>query len=104
LFDNGVAANFVIEISIDTKTNNNDKHMETKNLFETFTNAQKQAVENMNSATENMKSMFSENVNSDFFKKWYDSQMSFFNNNGEKQNEQSYGVLQCMDEQPVGSC
>jgi hypothetical protein len=57
--------------------------METKNLFETFTNAQKQAVENMNSATENMKSMFSENVNSDFFKKWYDSQMSFFNNNGE---------------------
>jgi hypothetical protein len=57
--------------------------METKNLFETFTTAQKEAVDKMTSATENMNKMFSENMNSDFFKKWYDSQMSFFNNNGE---------------------
>jgi polyhydroxyalkanoate synthase subunit PhaE len=60
--------------------------METKNLFETFTTAQKQAVENMTSATENMNKMFSENMNSDFFKKWYDSQMSFFNNGENKMN------------------
>jgi BMFP domain-containing protein YqiC len=57
--------------------------METKNLFETFTTAQKEAVEKMNTATENMRNMFNENMNSDFFKKWYDSQMSFFNNKGE---------------------
>ena len=57
--------------------------METKNLFETFTTAQKEAVDKMTSATENMNKMFTENMNSDFFKKWYDSQMSFFNNNGE---------------------
>lgn len=58
--------------------------METKNLFETFTTAQKQAVENMNSATENMRNMFTENMNSDFFKKWYDSQMAFFNSGENK--------------------
>lgn len=57
--------------------------METKNLFETFTTAQKEAVDKMTSATENMNKMFTENMNSDFFKKWYDSQMAFFNNNGE---------------------
>src|SRR6478735_1766500 len=60
--------------------------METKNLFETFTTAQKQAVENMTSATENMNKVFTENMNSDFFKKWYDSQMSFFNNGENKMN------------------
>ncbi|MCU0441241.1 MAG: hypothetical protein MUE96_02495 [Bacteroidia bacterium] len=58
--------------------------METKNLFETFTNAQKQAMENMSTATEKMRSMFTENMNSDFFKKWYDSQMAFFNNTAEQ--------------------
>lgn len=58
--------------------------METKNLFETFTNAQKQAMENMTSASENVQKMFTENMNTEFFKKWYDSQMAFFNNaNGE---------------------
>jgi BMFP domain-containing protein YqiC len=60
--------------------------MEAKNLFESFTTAQKQAVENMTSATENMNKMFSENMNSDFFKKWYDSQMAFFNNGENKVN------------------
>ena len=44
--------------------------METKNLFETFTNAQKEAMEKMTSATENMRSMFTENMNSDFFKQF----------------------------------
>ncbi len=58
--------------------------METKNLFETFTNAQKEAVEKMTSASENMQKMFTENMNSDFFKKWYDSQMAFFNNGENK--------------------
>jgi BMFP domain-containing protein YqiC len=59
--------------------------METKNLFETFANAQKQAVENMTSATENMQKMFNnDTMSSEFFKKWYDSQMAFFNqSNGE---------------------
>jgi BMFP domain-containing protein YqiC len=60
--------------------------METKNLFETFTTAQKEAVEKMTSASENMQKMFTENMNSDFFKKWYDSQMSFFNNGENKMN------------------
>jgi BMFP domain-containing protein YqiC len=60
--------------------------METKNLFESFTNAQKQAMENVNSASENMNKMVSENMNSDFFKKWYDSQMAFFNNGENKMN------------------
>jgi BMFP domain-containing protein YqiC len=59
--------------------------METKNLFETLTNAQKQAVENMTAATENMQKMFNnDTISSEFFKKWYDSQMAFFNQqNGE---------------------
>lgn len=63
--------------------------METKNLFETFTTAQKEAVEKMTSASENMQKMFTENMNSDFFKKWYDSQMSFFNN-GENKNPMEF--------------
>lgn len=51
-----------------------------KNLFETMANMQKQAVENMTAATEQMqKAMLNTDLSSDFFKKWYDSQMSFFN-------------------------
>lgn len=43
---------------------------------------QKQAVETFTSATEQMKkNMMGNNmIDSDFFKKWYDSQMAFFNN------------------------
>lgn len=55
----------------------------TANLFETMSNMQKQAAENMSNATEQMKkNMFNgQTVDTDFFKKWYDSQMSFFNQN-----------------------
>lgn len=54
-----------------------------KNLFETFADAQKQVVENMTNATQHMaKSFVNNDINSDFFKKWYDSQMAFFNQNG----------------------
>ncbi len=58
----------------------------TKNLFENMSNMQKQAAETFTNATEQMKKNFSTTnaVDSDFFKKWYDSQMAFFNqNNGE---------------------
>jgi polyhydroxyalkanoate synthesis regulator phasin len=60
----------------------------TKNLFETMADMQKQAVENFNNAAENMqKNMFQNNtIDSDFFKKWYDSQMSFFNQNADAKN------------------
>ena len=53
----------------------------TKNMFETMANMQKQAVENLTNATEQMqKNLFNTNmVDSDIFKKWYDSQMAFFN-------------------------
>lgn len=54
-----------------------------KNLFETIADAQKQVVENMTNATQNMaKSFVNNDMNSDFFKKWYDSQMAFFNQKG----------------------
>lgn len=56
--------------------------METNNnLFNTFAEAQKQAVENFANVTEKMAKSFNVDMNSDFFKKWYDSQMSFFNQN-----------------------
>ena len=59
--------------------------METKtnNMFETIANMQKQAVENLTTATEQMqKNLFNNNmVDTDIFKKWYDSQMAFFNQN-----------------------
>lgn len=41
----------------------------TKNIFETMMDSQKQFVENLNN---------------DYFKKWYDNQMSFFNQNNAK--------------------
>ncbi len=58
-----------------------------KNLFETMADMQKQAVDTMTSASEKMqKAMFSTDVSSDFFKKWYDSQMAFFNQNNATAN------------------
>jgi uncharacterized membrane-anchored protein YhcB (DUF1043 family) len=53
----------------------------TNNLFGSFAEAQKQAVENFANATEKMAKSLNMDLNSDFFKKWYDSQMSFFNQN-----------------------
>src|SRR6185436_2152433 len=52
------------------------------NIFNTFAAAQKQAVETFATATEKVAKTFNLDMNSDFFKKWYDSQMSFFNQNG----------------------
>jgi len=65
--------------------------METnaKNMFETMADMQKQAVENLTNATEQIKkNLFTTNmVDSDIFKKWYDSQMAFFNQNkGDNKN------------------
>jgi hypothetical protein len=62
--------------------------METnaKNMFETMADMQKQAVENFTNAAEQMKkNMLNTNgadLSSDLFRKWYESQMSFFNQNG----------------------
>ena len=61
----------------------------TKNMFETMADMQKQAVENLTNATEQIKkNLFTTNmVDSDIFKKWYDSQMAFFNQNkGDNKN------------------
>lgn len=63
--------------------------MENKNFFSNFSEMQKQAMENFTAAAENMqKSFFGNNLNldSDVFKKWYDSQMSWFNQNGQADN------------------
>jgi hypothetical protein len=59
-----------------------------KNIINTFAEAQKQAVESFANATEKMAKTFNMDLNSDFFKKWYDSQMSFFN----QHNNQSNGI------------
>lgn len=64
-------------------------------MFETFADMQKQAAETFTNAAETMqKAMFNGgnvDFNSDFFKKWYDSQMAWFNqNNGENKNAQAF--------------
>lgn len=62
----------------------------TKNFFESMMDSQKQFVDTMSQTTENMKNGFSGNVNNDYFKKWYDNQMSFFNQGtATKENEKS---------------
>lgn len=60
-----------------------------KKMFETMANMQKQAVDNFNNMTENFQKNFPQNnaIDSDFFKKWYDSQMAFFNQNSDKKEE-----------------
>lgn len=63
----------------------------SKNFFETMTEMQKKVVENFNDATAKIQKNFSKNdyMDSDPFKKWYDSQMSFFNqNNNTKGNNE----------------
>ncbi|MDZ4667792.1 MAG: poly(R)-hydroxyalkanoic acid synthase subunit PhaE [bacterium] len=68
--------------------------MENKNMFESFSEMQKQATESFTNAAETMqKAMMNGNVdfNSDFFKKWYDGQMAWFNQNqGENKNTQAF--------------
>lgn len=64
----------------------------TKNFFESMMDTQKQFVDTMTKTTENMKKGFGENVNNDYFKKWFDNQMSFFNQgNGTKETEKTTG-------------
>jgi hypothetical protein len=60
-----------------------------KKMFETMANMQKQAVDSFNQITETVQKNVTQNttIDSDFFKKWYDSQMSFFNQNGENKTE-----------------
>lgn len=67
--------------------------MENKNMFESFAEMQKKATETFTNAAETMqKAMMNGKVdfNSDFFKKWYDSQMDWFNQTqGENKNNQA---------------
>jgi len=60
----------------------------TKNFFESMMDTQKQFVDSLNQSTEGFNKNFAGNLNSDYFKKWYESQMAFFNqhNNTEKNN------------------
>jgi len=64
--------------------------MENKNIFSSFADMQKQALETFTTAAENMQKSFLNNnqvnLDSDFFKKWYDSQMSWFNQNSKGDN------------------
>lgn len=63
-----------------------------QNIFNTFAETQRQAVESFTNATQQMaKNMFSSDINSDFFKKWYDSQMAFFN--GAKENKEAADAM-----------
>jgi hypothetical protein len=61
----------------------------SKNFFETITEMQKKVVENFNVAGEKMQNNFFKNdyMDSDPFKKWYDSQMSFFNQSSNAKGE-----------------
>lgn len=65
----------------------------TKNLFNSFAEAQKQAVENFANATEKMAKTLNTDLNSDFFKKWYDSQMSFFNQHSNESGSNGMNFL-----------
>jgi polyhydroxyalkanoate synthase subunit PhaE len=63
----------------------------SKNFFETITNMQKQVADNFTEASEKFqKNVTTPNfIDSDFFKKWYDSQMSFFTQGNNKTNEEN---------------
>lgn len=59
-----------------------------KKMFETMANMQKQAMDNFTQMSETMQKGMQGNVlDSDFFKKWYDSQMSFFNQSADKKDD-----------------
>lgn len=64
-------------------------------MFETFANMQKQATESFTTAAETMQKTMQNagaiDFNSDVFKKWYESQMAWFNQNqGENKNTQAF--------------
>lgn len=72
----------------------------TKNLFETLAETQKQVIDNMTNATQQMaKTFFNNEMNSDFFKKWYDSQMSFFNQNNKNEQNPAHAFTNWMNAQ-----
>ncbi len=62
----------------------------TKNFFETIMDSQKQFVDKMTQGTENISKTFTNNVNNDLFKKWYDNQMSFFYKNGNAEQAENH--------------
>jgi hypothetical protein len=72
--------------------------MENQNMFNNFVNFQKQAVETFNQAAESMKNAMGNpanvDFNSDFFKKWYDSQMDWFNQHKGENNNQAFEFFQ----------
>ena len=59
-----------------------------KNVFETWAEAQKKAMDSFTESTEKFQKEILNNNKTgeaaDYFKKWYDSQMSFFYNNENK--------------------
>lgn len=63
----------------------------SKNFFETITNMQKQVTDTFTEASEKFQKKVSTPnfIDSDFFKKWYDSQMSFFTQGNNKANEEN---------------
>ena len=69
--------------------------MENKNMFENFANMQKQAAESFTTVAETMQKAIANggnvDFNSDVFKKWYDSQMAWFNQaQGENKSNQAF--------------
>lgn len=64
----------------------------TKNMFETMAEMQKQAMETMTNAAKTMASGTNMNMDSENFKKWYDSQMSWFNQINGEQNNMNNGM------------
>lgn len=68
----------------------------TKNMFETLADMQKQAVETMNNAAKTMQENISNgnnmNMDSEAFKKWYDSQMGWFNQVANEKNNMNKGM------------
>ncbi len=69
--------------------------MENKNMFDNFANMQKQAAESFTTVAETMQKALTNggtvDFNSDVFKKWYDSQMAWFNQTqGDHKNSQAF--------------
>jgi hypothetical protein len=68
----------------------------TKNMFETMADMQKQAMETMTNAAKTMQQTMSNgtnvNMDSENFKKWYDGQMSWFSQLSSENNNMNNGM------------
>jgi hypothetical protein len=68
----------------------------TKNMFETMADMQKQAMETMTNAAKTMQQTMANgtniNMDSENFKKWYDGQMNWFNQVGSENNNMHNGM------------